>query len=381
MIQLEVTTACNLNCSYCFRNGNAIRPMNISEEVVEKLAGCDRKYVLYGYGEPLLNKNLRRIAEKLGGRVVLSTNGINDVSGIAEVADRIGFSLDSIDQNYLSKVRRGSNAEKIVNNLKKVGEKAFIEAVVTEDSLGTLENLLNLAADFGIDLKLTNVVAPKKEVYEKTVYFEASKKLLELAEVDEDFIVKVIHDYSKGKGKFLEKYKEIHRRAEREGYLINLLYILESAKRVQKAMAAEKKVEKLKEMGKERGVKVDAPNFFGDAKQRTCPYEDSIFVRADGKVSSCMPFSRTHFEFVNGHYRKVGEFIVGDLNRQDYDEVVSALAEFERRRKDMSTFPWCADCPHVNGCWYVENNQDCYVNSPSCGECLYSSGIAKCAFD
>ena len=378
MIQLEVTTACNLNCSYCFRNG---KTMDISEELVEKLAGCDSEYVLYGYGEPLLNKNLTKIAEKLGGKLVLNTNGINDASGIAEVVDRIGFSLDSPDQNYLSKVRRGSNTEKIVNNLKKVGEKAFIEAVVTKDNLEGLENLLNLAAEFGVDLKLTNVVAPKKEVYEKSVYFEVSKKLLGLAEIDEDFIVKVIHDYSRGRGRFLEKYKEIHRKAEKEGYLVNLLYILESAERIQRARETEKKVEKLKEMGKDLGIEVDAPNFFGDARQRTCPYEDSIFVRADGKVSSCMTFSRTHLEFVNGHYREVEEFIVGDLNYQDYDEVIAALAEFEQKRKNMTTFPWCADCAHVNGCWYVENNQDCYVNSPSCGECLYSSGIAKCAFD
>jgi MoaA/NifB/PqqE/SkfB family radical SAM enzyme len=93
-----------------------------------------------------------------------------------------------------------------------------------------------------------------------------------------------------------------------------------------------------------------------------------------------MLFSRSHFEFVNGHSRRVDEFIIGDMNRQDYDEVIASLSSFERKRREMSTFPWCADCSHVNGCWYVENNQDCYVNAPSCGECLYSSGIAKCVF-
>ena len=379
MIQIEVTTACNLDCRYCFRNGKNVE---ISGEVIEKLAGTADEYVLYGYGEPLLNKNLEKIAERLGGKIILSTNGLHDVSKVAEVADRIGFSLDSTDQNYLSKVRRGSNARKIVDNLRRVGEKAFIEAVVTRESVNKLKDLVDLAANLGVDLKLTNVVAPERAVYEKTVYFEGSKRLIELVqEVDEDFIVKVIHDYSRGRGKFLERYKEIHRKAEREGYLINLLRILESGERIQRAFEAEKKLNELKDYGSDLGVKIDIPSFFGDAKERKCPYEGSLFVRADGKVSSCMLFSKAHFEFVNGHPKKVGEFLVGDLNNQDYDEIVLSLSEFEEKRRKMSVFPWCADCPHVNGCWYVENNQDCYVNSPSCGECLYSSRIAVCAFD
>jgi len=383
MIQIEVTTACDLNCSYCFRNGKA---MDVAEEVIEKLVGCDKEYVLYGYGEPLRNRNLKKIAERLGGRIVLSTNGINDVGVIVEVVDRIGFSLDSTNEEYLKRVRKGSEAKRILKNLKKAGEKAFIESVITSENLKNLKDLVELAANYGIDVKLTNVVAPNKQIYNKAVYFEPSRRIIDLAgfgngsEIDKDFIVKVIHDYSKGRGEFLERYNGILEEARKEGYLVNLSYILESTQRIYNAMKAEEKLEELREFAKGMGVELDIPEFFGNAVERECPYRNSIFVRADGKVSSCMIFSRTHTEFVNNHEKKVNAFIVGDLNFQEYDDVVSALSTFERKRKDMSTFPWCADCPHVSGCWYLEHNQDCYVNSPSCGECLYSTGIAKCVF-
>ncbi len=383
MIQIEVTTACDLKCSYCFRNGSAI---DVSEEVVEKLIGCDREYVLYGYGEPLRNRNLKRIVERLDGRIVLSTNGINDATEIAEVVDRIGFSLDSTNEEYLRRVRKGSDASKILENLKRVGEKAFIESVVTSENLKNLRELIELASDYGVDVKLTNVVAPNKHMYEKTIYFEPSKRIIDLvgfgngSEIDKDFIVKVIHDYSRGKGEFLDRYREILREAGKEGYLVNLSYILESSQRIYRAMRAEKTLEELREFASELGVGFDVPEFFGNAVERECPYQDSIFVRADGKVSSCMIFSRPHTEFINNHERNVNAFIVGDLNFQEYDEVIYALSDFEKKREDMNTFPWCADCPHVSGCWYIEHNQDCYVNNPSCGECLYSVGISKCVF-
>jgi len=358
----------------------------VAEEVVEKLVGCDREYVLYGYGEPLRNRSLKKIAEKLEGRVVLSTNGLNDAGEIAEVVDRIGFSLDSTNEDYLKKVRKGSDAGKIIENLKKVGEKAFIESVITSENLKNLKDLVELAANYGVDVKLTNVVAPNKHIYDKTIYFEPSKRVIDLAgfgsgsEIDKDFIVKVIHDYSRGEGEFLERYKEILREAKKEGYLVNLSYILESSQRIYNAMKAGEKLEELKEFANEVGVELEAPEFFGNAVERECPYKGSIFVRVDGKVSSCMIFSRAHTVFVNNHERRINAFIVGDLNFQEYDDIVSALSSFERKRRDMGTFPWCADCPHVSGCWYLEHNQDCYINNPSCGECLYSAGIAKCIF-
>ncbi len=391
MIQIEVTTACDLNCSYCFRDGSAI---DVAEGVVEKLIGCDREYVLYGYGEPLKNRNLRKIVERLDGRIMLSTNGINDISEIVEVVDRIGFSLDSTNEEYLRKVRRGSNASKILENLKKAGEKAFIESVITSENIKNLRELVELASNYGIDVKLTNVVAPNRWIYEKAIYFEPSKMIIDMlgfgngskssydlnSRIDEDFIVKVIHDCSRGKGKFLDRYREILRDAGKKGYLVNLSYILESSQRIYRAIEAEKTLGELKEFASELGVDLDVPEFFGDAIKRECPYKNSIFVRADGKVSSCMSFSRPHTEFMNNHERKVNAFIVGNLNFQEYDEVVQALSDFERKRDDMSTFPWCADCPHVSGCWYIEHNQDCYVNNPTCGECLYSVGISKCVF-
>jgi MoaA/NifB/PqqE/SkfB family radical SAM enzyme len=383
MIQIEVTTSCNLSCSYCFRNSQG---RDIDPSIVEKISSCDSEFVLYGFGEPLSNRNINKIIRMLDGKITLSTNGIADIDEITSHVDRIGFSIDSLNESYLRTTRKGSDLGKILGNIEKANSKGFIEVVITRDNFNDVEELIKLAGNFGIDLILTNVVPPSREFYRRVLYFEPSKRVLELAgfldgnDLEEDFIVKVIKDCSRGKGRYLERYMEIHRIAHEEGLQVNLLSMIESIERIQIAIQAEKRMRYFEEMAKDYGIKIDSPEFFGDAKNRECPYKNSIFLKADGRVSSCMILSRNHIEFVNNHGREVEEFIAGDLNYQEFDEVKESMHWFDERREDMENFPWCADCPHVSGCWYIARNEDCYINNPSCGECLYSTGIAKCLF-
>jgi MoaA/NifB/PqqE/SkfB family radical SAM enzyme len=383
-----------LNCSYCFRNSGNGRDgggrrrsdrNHIDLSIVEKVVSADEEFVLYGYGEPLRNPELKKIVEMLDGSITLSTNGVHDVSQITSYVDRIGFSIDSLSEEYLKNTRKGSDIEKILKNLEKVGSRGFIEVVVTEDNLHKLGDIIDFAGSYGIDVFATNVVPPNKLFYEKALFFEPSKKVLEIVGLtnksgvlDRDFILNVLKDCSTGEGKFLERYREIHRKVREEGFQVNLLSLVYSANRIRTALDAEKVVVELVEKARDLGINFEPPMFFGDALSRECPYEDSFFIRSDGKVSSCMILSQTHEEFVNGHKREVREFVVSDLSHSDYDEVKTSLEKFDETRRDMDNFPWCADCPHVNGCWYIERNEDCYRNNPSCGECLYSTGIAKC---
>ncbi|AGK61733.1 hypothetical protein Asulf_01762 [Archaeoglobus sulfaticallidus PM70-1] len=375
MIQIEVTSSCNLRCSYCFRKNNG---RDIDLEIIEKIADSDDEFVLYGYGEPLLNKNLEKIVSRLNGKITINTNGTID----AEIpADRIGFSMDSLNRYYLQKMR-GVEPEKIERNLKKA-DGSFIQAVITRDNLDDLSNIVRFAGENGLDVFLTNAVPPNEKIYTKVLYFEPSRKVVDLVlslNLDEDFIIRALKDCSAGHGDCIELYRKIHDIAGREGYMVNIPYILESVDRINLALNSERRMLELEELARDFGIDLIKPKFFGDANARECPYRDSLFVRSDGKVSSCMILSRSHREFLNNHWRDVPEFIVGDLNSQDIDDVRESLASFESIRANMRNFPWCADCAHVNGCWYIAHNEDCYTNHPSCGECLYSSGIAKCLF-
>jgi MoaA/NifB/PqqE/SkfB family radical SAM enzyme len=373
-VQIEITSECNLNCEYCFRKEIKSNELNIS--LIEKINGITDEYILYGYGEPLLYPDILRIVNILDGKITLSTNGMVDKNfkKLVESVDRVGISVD-FDESW----RKGLDFDRIANKLKYLDGKGVVEVVITQDNLVKLKRLAELAAQNGLDFLATNVIAPNSEIYEKAVYFEESRRNVEMAsELDEKFLIDVIREWSRGWGKKAEKYKRILRDIYGDGYSLNLLAIFNSRERIEKALHAEKIFDEITDITKSYGVEIIKPEFFGDAKSRECPFKDGIFVRADGLVSSCMSFAYRHSEFVNSHKKTVDAYTPANLNFQDVDEIIESMREFEKVRYDMDNFPWCADCPYVSGCWYTEKNIDCYRNEPSCSECLYSCKIARC---
>lgn len=366
-VQIEISSKCNLNCRYCLRNskGEFIDP-----KLIENLDF--KEYVLYGYGEPFLHPRLKEIVSKINGKITISTNGmVNDTfKDVIELIDRVGISVDLNDD-----MRRGFRFEKALEKMKYLDGKGVMQVVVTRDNIGNVKKLAEVAASNGLSFLATNAIASNEEIYNKTVYFEGSKRNVELTkELDEKFLINAIAELSKGKA---EKYKKLIDEVYNAGYSINLISIIESKERIELAYKAESIFEEVKDVTESYGVELMKPEFFGDAKSRECPYKDSMFVRADGFVSSCMPFAYSHQEFVNNHAKSIKSYIPTHVNELNLD----TLYKFEKIREDMENFPWCADCPYVRGCWYAESNIDCYINEPSCSECLYSCRIARCLLE
>lgn len=372
-VQIEPTTVCNLRCQYCL--GLGLPSGDISDDVFEKIAGVAKEYVIYGYGEPFLHQGLMKKVEKLGGKIVLSTNGTIALDrDTVDLADKIGVSID-VDDTF----RKGMKVETAIKNLKVLGEKGIAEIVLTSSNIERIPEFFEEISQYGVGLLATNVVAPDPWIYGNVVYFEGSRKNVEMVmDMDESILIEAIKDCSMGGGRTLSLYRKLLRSVYSEGYSINLLAIFEFRSRIERALKAERVFERVKEIAKEHGVELVAPSFFGDSKSRECPYRNSIFVRADGRVSTCMEFAYDHKEYVNAHWKNIESFVIGDLGIQDIDEINERLKSFEELRSDMENFPWCADCPYVEGCWYAERNLDCYANQLSCSECLYSSRIARC---
>ncbi|WP_457590841.1 radical SAM/SPASM domain-containing protein [Geoglobus sp.] len=373
-VQLEVTTSCNLSCEYCFRKKD--RPNHVEMSIAEKVSDAD-EVVLYGYGEPLLHPRITDILEIMNGKTMLSTNGMIDwnFDDVLDLLDRIGISID-----FDARHRKGLVFRKIEEKLKKAGEKATTQIVVTRDNIDFLDELVRVSAENGASVQLTNVVAGSTELYRKALYFEGSRFCVDVVRgLDRNFILSAIKDWSRGGGEWAEEYRKILDSVYERGYSINIPYILESGKRIETAIMAERIVDECEDIAKSYGVGFERANFFGDWKNRECPYENMIFVRVDGMVSSCMSFAYSHVEVVNDHFKNVREFLTADLNRTDIDGAFESMKDFDGLRESMGeSFPWCADCPHVSGCWYAKQNIDCYANEPSCSECLYSVKIARC---
>ncbi|MEM2244343.1 MAG: radical SAM protein [Archaeoglobaceae archaeon] len=353
-VQIEVTTNCNLRCEYCLKPEIAI---DIEEEIVEKISGIAKRYIFYGFGEPMLNKKLGKLLDLVDGETVISTNGMVDEKfyEIAQLFDVVGVSIDTGD------LRRGFVLEKAIKKLENL-ESPFAQFVILEDNFREFLALASSFAEKGIKVLATNAIAPNSAIYEKTLYFEGSKINFEHIHLTESEIMEMIREHF---------YIDPSRKAIAEKAL-NLQAIIEAKERILKAGKALEKVAEF--FGSSEFI---IPEFFGESEKRTCPYRESIFVRADGKVAVCMELAYEHEEFVNRRKKLVRDFIIGDLRWQETEDILEKLKEFEKLRRNMD-FPWCGDCAHVFGCWFLENGMDCYGNERSCSECLYSVSIAKC---
>lgn len=158
-LQIEPTSACNLDCKICMRR-NLQRPTSfLSLNSFKKLldSGNFRYVGLHGWGEPLLNQQLFEMvkyAESKGVSTNLTTNGtlvrenIDKIfsSGLREIAfgiyDRELFlqSLPQIEELTREKSRRGSKRPK-----------TYLDITIYKDNLAQILDLVRLAPELSVD--------------------------------------------------------------------------------------------------------------------------------------------------------------------------------------------------------------------------------------
>lgn len=166
---IEITTRCNLRCTYCARTVSGIKGDDMSRETFVRLLGllphaCRITFV--GLGETLLHPQVVEfvaLASAQGRRTALVTNGMMldralSQELLAAGLDSITFSIDSADQNIASEVRPGTDLSRVINNIK-----AFIElsqasrqiatsvfSAVSTRTIGRLEELMDEVAGLGV---------------------------------------------------------------------------------------------------------------------------------------------------------------------------------------------------------------------------------------
>jgi MoaA/NifB/PqqE/SkfB family radical SAM enzyme len=128
--------------------------------------------VLYGFGEPFIHPQILevlRIARKRlqdNGEILISTNGSLLTQQIAEKitkeigVDSISFSVDTISQAKLSRLREGSNLKLIASNIETLAKskdeakrdfRLGLETVIMEDNFSDLPELVKFAAEKNVD--------------------------------------------------------------------------------------------------------------------------------------------------------------------------------------------------------------------------------------
>lgn len=168
---IEITTRCNLECTYCMRP----KLLHAGEDMTQRtfarildLLPHAYRITLVGLGEPLLHHNpagLVAEAASKGRRVGIVTNGmcLDKKTGRALLdagLHSIAFSLDAPDQESADIVRRGSDLERIIENIRFFAREAkengtvatAVFSAVSVKTVSCLEELVNLVSDIGVHI-------------------------------------------------------------------------------------------------------------------------------------------------------------------------------------------------------------------------------------
>lgn len=170
---IEITTRCNLRCTYCartIRGGTAEdMPMERFKTVIGLLPHAYR-ITLVGLGETLLHPGVADLvaeATSQGRRVALVTNGMalsDDLSRqlLDAGLESIAFSLDGATQEIASTVRPGTDLEKVIGNIKRFVRisrstrdiSTAVFSAVSTRTVFTLGKLMDVIADLGVHVMM-----------------------------------------------------------------------------------------------------------------------------------------------------------------------------------------------------------------------------------
>ena len=420
VLQIEISTLCNFNCSMCSRNGrenhskaiDLILYRKIAEEAFPKI----KRVVLYGVGEPLMHPEFLEILKITReylpptGLIDFTTNGAlltpDLTTQILEFQiNRIVMSIDTTNFNRLQKMREGVN-EEVISNLQNLSSlrqaqkfnELGIESVVMRSNLYDLPDLIEFCHKLKIDsLFISHVLPYHQEMVKETLYIPQSKESWEISrkilENTWDHFSSLIQStlYTKankgGPEKLLAKSKASITQARESGIDINLPAIIGNYQKLAIIEDTERIFREVQSLADLCKIHLELPRIFPDLTQRECPYaaKKAILINVQGEIVPCYNLLHPHQSHVNDHIRDEISFQYGSLANNSIEELYNnkKFTELKKFLYDMKkTAEWCGDCTYSSlDCFYITTNEyDCLGNSPNCNECLFSVGIVKCIF-
>ena len=192
----ELTNACNLNCIMCGRNAADFKPtmfdMNVFRSF-EPLMDSIEEVTLMGWGEPTVHPyfcEMLEIINRHSARKYFCTNGMN----LEKIKDSIfqykvdvfAVSVDGATFETNSRIRRGSDLNKITQSLKEiVREKKEKELTypwinfvfcAMDSNIHELPDLVRLAAEIGIEeVKVVYLTVFNEELLPETLWNKTDK--------------------------------------------------------------------------------------------------------------------------------------------------------------------------------------------------------------
>lgn len=323
-LYIEPASACNLNCTMCFRHQWFDEKIGLMDETVcaavrQAVTIPSAETVFFGgMGEPLLHPALPalvRAAADAGKFVELITNGTLLTPQLAsQLADnglgRIWLSMDGFSRTSYESIRRGGMFDTICRNL---------------TALNALPNRPQLGLTF---------VMMRENLHE----------------------LDAINAFAD------------HVRAD----VLNLSHVLPGTPLPESDALYSAALP----VGKMRRFAAPGSPPPGDR----CPFIDdgACFVRWDGEVCPCMQLLHNSYTYLYEERRRVAMHSFGNIRTAPLQAIWDSpeYASFRQRVTDFA-FPCCTICM---GCEdRKENRTDCMYNvAPTCGACLWARGWIRC---
>lgn len=339
-IYVEVTTHCNFSCITCIRNSWRDELGHMERETFEKLLEQLRelpylKTVHFGgFGEPMSHPDIFsmiKAVKRLGLKVEIITNGsLLTESVIRKLIDLeldvLFVSLDGPDEEEYNEIRQGADFNNVFGNIQKLTQ--------------IKKELSTLKPELGIEF-----VAMKKN-------FHKLPKLLRLAwemKVRTVIVTNVLPYHDSLKDEILYDMDDTGNLFGNESWLLML--------------QAQMPYMKLR-------------------TDRYCKFveDKTISVNAKGNVSPCYALMHSYQCYVYGREKEIIPCYLGNINEKTLKEIWTepGYVNFRLAVKNFR-FPSCTDCKFLEGCSMADNNEmDCWGNSPSCAECMWSRKIVAC---
>ncbi len=340
---LELTTKCNLNCIMCFRKSWSEIEGEMNEKlfmkILDEAVKANTEFIWFGgWGEPLIHKNFIEFAEEVkrrGFKLGINTNGtlLNKDLALKLInigLDRLSISIDAASQQTYNKIR-GGNLNNILRVLKFIHEERkrrgtpypITEFIFTamNSNINELISLIELAEKYGIGrIIVSNVIPILSKVNDECLYLNDNFNFDEL--------------YGKIAIKSLET-----------------------------------------------NVSVKLPEFTLKT-ERKCPFimENAACITWNGNLTPCFNFLHTYKCYIYGVEKNINQIVFGNLNKDSLINIWNKVDYLRFRFKvRYFNFPSCTDCKFHDICDFTLSNEyDCWSNSPSCADCLYSRGIIQC---
>ncbi len=344
-IMVELTTACNYNCVFCFRRAtdeplNGFMSVRTFERLLEQAVSAGvEKLSFTGWGETLVHPkalDFIKAAKSKGLKVLVATNGalleryVDDLVSLG--VDELYVSVDSVRKEVYNMLRVGGRLSNVSRGLVKLRERKVSEGSRRPDltlqmTLNTynaldLDDLPTYAIEVGATKVIISLMLPLTEEMEKSLACYLSEPCLSR----------------------LRKFRD--------------------------------KIDQLAPY-----ITIILPNT-STVSERRCPFisRGALYVRWDGKVAPCIYYAHSWSHVFDGIRREIKSVTFGNINEKDLMEIWRdpSYVSF-RARVYFFRMPSCLDCPVRRYCLLtLSNESDCWGNSPTCAACPFSHDMVRC---